>query len=108
MKELSQPALVIEAAADRKTLASRMHASHAACETALRASVSHALEAGRMLLKAKERCGHGQWLPWLTANIAVSERTAQSYMKVAKNWSTVEAKAQHVADLTFCEALDLL
>ena len=40
------------------------------------------LNCGAALLEAKESCGHGAWLPWLTAS-GVPERTAQRMMKLA-------------------------
>ena len=40
------------------------------------------LDCGAALLEAKESCGHGKWLPWLTAS-GVRERTAQRMMKLA-------------------------
>ena len=38
----------------------------------------------------------------------ISERTAQAYMRVARDWPTLEAKAQRVADLPLRDALALL
>ena len=39
---------------------------------------------------------------------AIRERTAQGYMRVAREWSALEAKAQRVADLPLRQALALL
>lgn len=108
MKDITPPALVIEAEASLADLARDINAAHQEAEGACRASVQHALEAGRLLLEAKKRVGHGGWLPWLRENVQVAERTVQAYTRLAKRWSTVEAKAQRVADLTFREALALL
>lgn len=41
-----------------------------------------------MLLDAKEKAGHGNWLPWLGANFPGEIRTAQSYMQLASNTQT--------------------
>jgi Protein of unknown function (DUF3102) len=108
MKTLNPPAIVVQADADLKHLAAQINEKHQACEQALRASVQHALDAGRLLIEAKKRVGHGNWLPWLKANVSVSARTAQAYLKLAKDWPAVEAKAQRVADLSFRDALSLL
>ena len=43
----------------------------------------HAIEAGALLLEAKEQLKHGQWLPWLKDHCTISERTAQLYMRTA-------------------------
>jgi hypothetical protein len=89
-------------------LAARINAEHHQAETALRAGLQHAKNAGELLIKAKEQCRHGEWLPWLRANVEFSERTAQAYMRVAKRWEELEAKAQALADLTFEDGLKLL
>ena len=52
---------------------------------------------------------HGQWLPWLEANCQVSGRSAQAYMRVARELPKLEgSKAQRVADLPLREAVRLL
>src|SRR5947209_5576410 len=89
-------------------LAERINAEHAAAETALRAGLTNARAAGELLLQAKAQCRHGAWLPWLSANVAVPERTAQAYMRVAKRWDKLQAKSATVADLTFKAALAAL
>ncbi len=53
-------------------------------------AVKHAIRAGEGLMEAKGRLDHGQWLPWLKANVSgVSERSAQRYMQLAQNRHTV-------------------
>ena len=91
-----------------KSLAGRINDTHAAAAGAsFRAGVQHAMEAGGLLIEAKEKVGHGEWLPWLRANCEFSERTAQAYMRVAKRAGELEANP-HVADLPLREALALL
>jgi hypothetical protein len=51
---------------------------------------------------------HGQWLPWLAENCVISQRTAQLYMRCARNRKTIEANTQCVADLTLNEAAAVL
>ena len=58
-------------------------------------AIEAAVEAGRLLIEAKDQVGHGGWLPWLKANTSVSERTAQYYMKLADDPS----KSAMIADL---------
>jgi hypothetical protein len=89
-------------------LAEQINAEHQQVETALRAGLEHAKRAGELLLEAKQQCHHGEWLPWLGANVEFSERTAQAYMRVASRWDELTAKAQHVADLPYREAIGLL
>ncbi len=68
---------------------------------AVGAAIVHAIKAGQLLLEAKRKVGHGNWLPWLEANCEMSERTAQNYMRIAKVLGGLndEAKAQRLADL---------
>ena len=65
-------------------LAAEINACHAQALAAARTALEHARRAGLLLTEAKQACGHGQWLPWLQANVSFSERTAQGYMKVAE------------------------
>lgn len=44
-------------------------------------AVQHAIEAGRLLLHVKTQLMHGEWRAWLAANVDVSERQAQRYMR---------------------------
>jgi hypothetical protein len=47
-------------------------------------AVAHAKQAGMLLLEAKASMKHGDWLPWLEANITVSPRQVQRYLHVAQ------------------------
>jgi hypothetical protein len=72
-------------------------------------ALQHAKRAGDLLRQARAHCEHGSWLPWLREHCpSVSPRTAQAYMRIAREWPTLEAKAQRVAYLPVREALDLL
>lgn len=89
-------------------LAEAINDAHRQCIGAIRAGLTHAIKAGEYLTRAKEQCDHGQWLPWLAENVTFSERTAQNYMRVYGRRAELEAKAQHVADLPYREAVMLL
>jgi hypothetical protein len=103
------PPAIIKPAEDLAALATAINAAHQEAEGCARASLEHARRCGQLLLQAKAACGgHGRWLPWLRGHCNVSERTAQAYMRVAKRWDDLEAKAQGLADLTFEDALGLL
>lgn len=61
-------------------------------------AITEALLCGKALNEAKELVPHGQWLKWLTENCSgVDERTAQRYMKLAKNdrLSDLDATSLH-------------
>jgi hypothetical protein len=65
-------------------LAARVRVAHDAVRRSLGDALRHATEAGRLLLEAKSAVGHGGWLPWLKENCGLSERTAQVYMRLAR------------------------
>jgi hypothetical protein len=73
-------------------LAARIKVEHTAIADALKDSLRHALVAGELLIEAKAQVPHGQWLPWLKDHCHISERTAQLYMRVAKNRADIETK----------------
>lgn len=91
-------------------LAARFKVEHRACIDAMRDSVAHAIAAGEILIEAKAQLKHGQWLPWLKEHCGdVAERTAQLYMRAAKNRATIETEIRNaIADLSLNEAMALL
>ena len=62
------------------------------------------LTIGRCLMEAKDMLRHGEWLPWLSERVELSERTAQKFMKLAREWSNPNT----LADLGASKALILL
>ena len=90
-------------------LAQQINGEHRQCEEAIGAAVQHAIRAGELLVEAKALCQHGEWLSWLGANFEGSERTAQAYMRVAREWPKLaDGDPQRVADLSYREAVRLL
>ena len=57
------------------------------------------MDAGERLLEAKKVLDHGQWDDWLTANFALSDRSARLYCQLAQHRPRVEAKMATVATL---------
>jgi hypothetical protein len=43
-----------------------------------------------LLVEIKELLGHGQWLPWLDAELGWNERTAQAVMTIARRFPDLE------------------
>jgi hypothetical protein len=109
-KEEPQSERGLQAVPNLKALAAEINAEHAAVREALQVGLSRGIRAGELLLQVKEQVGHGGWLPWLTENCpAISERTAQAYMRVARLYPELASKtATPVADLSFREAVKLL
>lgn len=62
------------------------------------------LAIGNGLIEAKGKLSHGEWLDWLTENVGYSEKNAENYMRIARNYSN----PQLVADLGMRKALSLL
>ncbi len=65
-------------------IAAEVNAEHAAALRHAGDAVEHARRAGEVLLRAKAELPHGNFLPWLSNNCAVSERQAQRYMSTAQ------------------------
>ena len=59
---------------------------------------------GQRLIEAKSMLPHGEWTQWLTEQVEFSERTAQNFMRLAREWSNPQA----LADLGATKALTLL
>lgn len=62
------------------------------------------LAIGKGLMEAKAMLSHGEWLPWLEERVEFSEKAAQNFMRIARNYSNPQA----LADLGATKALMLL
>lgn len=62
------------------------------------------LTIGRCLNEAKDMLPHGEWLPWLNERAELSERAAQRFMKLAREWSNPTT----LSDLGASKALMIL
>ena len=78
-----------------KKLAQRANQLHDQVETQLRATVLIAKQCGEVLVEAKSKVKHGEWLDWLESNFAASHQTACAYMRIAKCW---ESHLAHLFD----------
>ena len=59
---------------------------------------------GQRLIEAKEMLSHGEWLPWLEDRVEFTERAAQRFMRLAREYSNPTA----LSDLGATKALALL
>jgi hypothetical protein len=59
-----------------------------------------------MLIEAKGRVEHGEWLYWLKANFHATSRTAQKYMLLAEHWPAIAANAKSTSFLSIEDAVD--
>ncbi len=60
---------------------------------------------GKRLIEAKSMLSHGEWLPWLAEKIGYSERVAQSFMRLTREW---DSNPKALSDLGATKALKLL
>ncbi|MDV7210122.1 DUF3102 domain-containing protein [Azotobacter beijerinckii] len=97
---------IITAEASLATLAASINRCIREAESAARTAVELAIEAGQQLNTAKEQVPHGQWESWLSENVEAAPRTAQAYMRLAREVPLLSAEeAQRVADLPLREAM---
>ena len=64
-------------------------------KSALRNETKGVVLIGNLLIEAKDKVAHGEWLPWLKENFGGSESSAQNYMSAAR----YVAKTPAVTDL---------
>lgn len=72
-------------------IAERINDHHRRAQQSANWALQQAKAAGDLLLEVKAALPHGAWLPWLRANCEVGDRQAQRYIRLAKNWSALEA-----------------
>jgi Protein of unknown function (DUF3102) len=63
-------------------LATRIRALFKATKTLAKRTVENTVEIGRLLSEAKDRAGHGNWLPWLEREFGWKERSARNFIQV--------------------------
>jgi hypothetical protein len=74
---MSQTKTIRAAKRDLSVIEAELH-------TALKSEIANKIKVGGLLVEAKEAVRHGEWLPWLERNFALSERSAQHYMVAFK------------------------
>src|SRR5260221_9692 len=100
--------MVNELSPSLEGLATRIRKEQRAIKATYWSAVAHAMAAGDLLIEAKRKLKHGEWLPWLTIHCEIEERVAQNYMLMARNRSEIEAKYESDSDLTIRKALRLV
>lgn len=89
-------------------LAEVANSHHDVAAASLRVAAEHARHAGDALIEAKALLPHGKWSGWIKAHFRGGMRTAQRYMKIAKNWETIAGKNVSVTHLSVMQVLSLL
>lgn len=96
MNEISPPSVSKQAEDPEMTQwAYEATAAIDAADKAAKNTLERYKEAGEALAKAKKKCGHGKWIPWLKRN-GISTRTAGRALKVFASW----AKLANLANLS--------
>jgi len=54
-------------------------------DASLKVSLDKAIQVGHLLTEQKKEFKHGEFLPWLTGNFAMSQQTASNYMRLYKH-----------------------
>jgi hypothetical protein len=88
-------------------LRERLKVEHAAVAGALGTSLHHAMACGDILIEAKAKVKHGQWLSWLES-CGISARLAQRYARLARSRAGIEANTTCVSHLGVGSALAML
>jgi hypothetical protein len=90
-------------------LAAEIENCHQAAYRAAEDALNLALRCGDLLIEAKAKIKHGEWLFWPETNTTVGNRQAQNYIRLAKNRPEIEAaNTQRDSHLPVREAIALL
>ena len=83
------------------------NAEHGQAHAAAKTAIENAIECGRLLLEAKSQVAHGEWLPWIEANLSFGPRQAQKYIRLADH-AAVLPNANCGSHLSINAALELI
>jgi len=87
-------------------LAERINGGHRGLQVATRRLAGHVAQVGAWLTAAKDKCQHGEWLPWLDDNCAeITQRTATNYMGL---YNKAISNQKLISDLTPTQAYKAL
>jgi hypothetical protein len=88
-------------------LAGEINRAHAHFRKVFKATFRTAIQVGELLIEAKGKVKHGEWLAWVEKNCEFSERTARTYMQLARNREQAEEmlKSAESADLSIDQIL---
>jgi DUF3102 family protein len=80
------------------SVAAEINRLHTEIDEAARTTIDKAIRIGQLLSEQKRSLKHGQWLPWLEANVSFTDRTARNYLRVFEKRE--QLKLESVSDLT--------
>jgi hypothetical protein len=109
LERLDRPAaIVVEAESDLAGLAREINAAHDRFQATCRAGVDEARRLGQLLVRAKASMSHGRWHSWVKSHCHFTLRTAERYMRLARNLTEIPGKTDSVSNLTETKVLSLL
>lgn len=82
--------------------AQQIQSHHDAAHAAADSAIAHAKEAGRLLLEVKASLPHGEFTPWIEANLSVGARQAQRYMQAAQGRELVRKSKSDIVSFLTC------
>jgi hypothetical protein len=94
-------------AADVRTLETITADIRSSLRTITEVALMGAIHIGKCLIEAKDLVSHGEWLLYLENNVGFSDRSAQNYMRLYKEYGE-NVNPQLAADLSYTNALKLL
>jgi hypothetical protein len=80
-------------------LAQQINTEHQLVLSSGQSTMAHAVRTGELLIDAKKKCKHGQWLPWVEAECEFTPRMATNYMRAAQYHDKQVANKKHASDL---------
>ena len=90
-------------------LVARINAAHEDVKNSVRSGIGLMIKVGDLLLQAKATVGHGSFLDWVGEHCTCTPRTAQLYMKLAKDKDKLlGSNTKGISHLTLTDAMKML
>jgi hypothetical protein len=101
----AEQARIMRLLIERINIALQIKAEHRAAVDAAHNAIERASACGRLLIQAKARVGHGQWLACVADHLSFGDRQARKYMQLAQHRDQIGLEN---ADLTLDGAQALI
>ncbi len=73
-------------------LRDKIREAHGTFISSMKDTLEAGITAGQLLIEAKETLEHGEFLKWIQDTLPFTERTAQKYMRIARNQDKLKEK----------------
>ena len=113
-KEESNELIVDAQIIEERTLEKIEYEINELTKQAQTAAVYYAINIGGRLVEAKEKVGHGEWEKWLVEKVNYSQRTAETYIQIFKEYGNTQqgffgtSDPQAFSNLSFTKLVTLL